>query len=350
MIDSRRHRELFILLGVACFVILIAGLREAGEVILPTIMAMFLALLCIPPMRRLQRHGVPAGVAIAIVMVGASLLVLLVLAVIGRSITQFQAQIPFYQERMDLLVGQAVTWLADKGVAVDPDKLVGSIDSSAILRLASDTAKGVLGALSNVLLVILTMIFMLIEGDSLVAKLRRALGNPDADLSDFSTGAQRVQKYLAIKAWVSLGTGFLVWLLCLVVGVDFPLLWALVAFLFNFVPNIGSVIAAVPAVMLALVQHGAGRAAVVAMGYFAINMVIGNMLEPRLMGRRLGLSTLVVFLSLIFWNWVWGPVGMLLSVPLTVIVKILLEHSEDLEWIAVLLGPGDDEPGKWAHD
>lgn len=349
MIDSRQHRELFILFGVACFVILIAGLREAGEIIVPTIMAMFLALLCIPPMRRLQSHGVPTGLAIAIVMVGASLLVLLVLAVIGRSITQFQTQIPFYQERMDLLLGDAVNWLANKGIEVDPEKLVGSFDSSAILRLVSDTAMGVLGALSNLLLVILTIIFMLVEGASLPAKMRRALGDPEADLSGFDLGAQRVQKYLAIKAWVSLGTAGLVWLLCFVAGVDFPLLWALVAFLFNFVPNIGSVIAAVPAIMLALVQFGVGRAAIVGAGYIAINMVIGNALEPRLLGRRLGLSTLVVFLSLLFWNWVWGPVGMLLSVPLTVIVKILLEHSDSLKWVAVLLGPGDDEPGKWAH-
>jgi hypothetical protein len=130
--------------------------------------------------------------------------------------------------------------------------------------------------------------------------------------------------------------------LCLALGVDFPFLWGLLAFFLNFVPNIGSVMASLPPILMALIQHGPGRALLVMLGYVVINMVIGNMLEPRLMGRRLGLSTLVVFLSLLFWGWVWGPIGMLLSVPLTVVLKILLEHSEDFRWLAVLLGPGGE--------
>ena len=115
------------------------------------------------------------------------------------------------------------------------------------------------------------------------------------------------------------------------------LLWGLVAFLLNYVPNLGSIIAAVPAVLLALVQYGVGHALLVLMGYVAVNMLLGNLLEPVLMGRRLGLSTLVVFLSLVFWGWVWGPVGMLLSVPLTMIAKIFLENTRDLAWLAVML-------------
>ena len=342
-----RHRELLILIGAACFVILVAGLREAGPIILPAMVALFLSLLCLPPMRRLQQHGVPAGVSIAIVVLGASLIVIVILAVIGRSINQFQSQIPFYQERLNLLLAGALAWLTEHGVQIDSKKLLGSIDSSAILRLVSDTASGILAALSNFLLVILTMVFMLIEADSLSGKLRESMGNPEADLSEFTTAADRVYKYLAIKAWISLGTGALVGILCALVGIDFPLLWAMVAFLFNFVPNIGSIIAAVPAIMLALIQYGPGRAAIIAIGFVAINMAIGNALEPRLMGRRLGLSTLVVFLSMLFWGWIWGPVGMLLSVPLTVIVKIVLEHSDDFRWLAVMLGPGDEDQGHW---
>ncbi len=336
------HRGLRVIIGLAAFIVAVAGLKAAGQLVLPTMMALFLSLLCVPPMRRLESYGVPSLLAVILVVTAATLLVFLVLAVIGRSITHFQDQLPFYQKRLDHMVGDAISWLEARGIEVDPDELTASIDSGAILRLVGDTASGLLGALSNLFLVILTMIFMLLEAQTMPGKLRSAIGDPDADLSEFGNAALQVQKYLAIKAYVSLATAVLIALWCWICGVDFPLLWALVAFLFNFVPNIGSIIAAIPAVLLALVQFGLIRATIVGAGYMAVNMVIGNIIEPRLMGRRLGLSTLVVFLSMLFWGWVWGPVGMLLSVPLTVIVKILCEHSDDFRWVAIMLGPGDD--------
>ena len=136
--------------------------------------------------------------------------------------------------------------------------------------------------------------------------------------------------------------GVAVWLWLWLLGVDYPILWSLLAFLLNYVPNIGSIIAAVPAVLLALVQLGPGSALWAAAGYLATNVVFGNILEPRFMGRGVGLSPLVVFLSLIFWGWVLGPVGMFLSVPLTITAKIALAASDDTRWAAVLLGTGEE--------
>ena len=107
----------------------------------------------------------------------------------------------------------------------------------------------------------------------------------------------------------------------------------------NYVPNIGSIFAAIPGVLTALVQFSALKAGYAAAGYIGINLLVGSVIEPRFMGRGLGMSTLVVFLSLVFWGWVLGPVGMLLSVPLTMILRIALEGNEDTRWIAVLLGP-----------
>ena len=344
MQEGKQHRGLRIVLGLAGFVLLVAGFRAAAELILPILAALFLALLAIPPMRRLERHRVPSALAMAIVVTAATMVVLLVSIVIGRSITEFQDALPFYQDRLNEIFVDAVAWLSGRGVEIDTATIISRLDSGSIMRLVGNTASGLLAALSNVVLVMLTMVFMLLEAQSLPGKIRAALGNPDADLSGFSTAAQRVQKYLAIKAGMSMATGLLVGILCAAFGVDFPLLWALIAFLFNFVPNIGSIIAAVPAVLLTLIMYGPGRALIVGLGYLAINMVLGNIIEPRLMGRRLGLSTLVVFLSMLFWGWVWGPLGMLLSVPLTVILKILLEHSGDFRWLSVLLGPGDEPP------
>ena len=150
-----------------------------------------------------------------------------------------------------------------------------------------------------------------------------------------------VKEYLAIKTLVSMGTGGVITLWLYILGVDHYMLWGVVAFLLNYIPNIGSIIAAVPAVLLALVQLGAPAAGLTGLGYIVVNTVMGNMVEPRYMGKGLGLSTLVVFLSLVFWGWLLGTVGMLLSVPLTMILKIALEYNPDTRWLALLLS-GDD--------
>ena len=148
-----------------------------------------------------------------------------------------------------------------------------------------------------------------------------------------------MKQYLVIKTLVSLVTGILVAVWLAILGVNFPLLWGLLAFLLNYIPNIGSILAAIPASLLALVQISLGAALLVVLGFLVINVVMGNVIEPRWTGRGVGLSPLVVFFSLIFWGWVLGPMGLILSVPLTVTVKIALESSEETRWVAVLLGP-----------
>jgi predicted PurR-regulated permease PerM len=131
-----------------------------------------------------------------------------------------------------------------------------------------------------------------------------------------------------------------------IIGVDFPILWGLLAFLLNYIPSIGSIIAAIPAVLLALIQLGIGEALFAGLGYLVVNFVMGNIIEPRFMGSSLGISTLVVFLSLVFWGWVFGPIGMLLSVPLTMSIKIALDSKENTLWLSTLLSSGIPSPVK----
>ncbi len=150
--------------------------------------------------------------------------------------------------------------------------------------------------------------------------------------------AEEIKRYMAIKTVISLLTGVFIGFWLWMLGVDYPLMWGLLAFLLNYVPNIGSFIAAIPAVLLAFVQLGLIKAGLTGLGFVVVNVVFGNVIEPRFMGKGLGLSTLVVFLSLVFWGWVLGPVGMLLSVPITMTIKIALEASEETRWIAILLG------------
>lgn len=338
------HKGVRALVCAAAIVIVIAGLKAAASFLLPIIFALFLSLLCIPPMRRLCKMGLPDWLALVVVMLIATIFVGIVSVVVGKSAAKFKGNVDEYAAKLDIIVIDSTDWLQSVGVDVEPEEITEKINSRAIMDLAAKVAGALVSVLSDFFLVILTMIFMLFEASGFPRKLRLALGDEDADLSQWALVSERIQKYLAIKAWVSLATAALVIIMCLVLGVDFPILWGLLAFLFNFVPNIGSIIAAIPACLLALVQLGAGSMLALAVGYAIINIVIGNFIEPKLMGRRLGLSTLVVFLSLLFWGWIWGPLGMLLSVPLTVILKIALEHSADFRWLAILLGPSDDEP------
>ncbi len=155
--------------------------------------------------------------------------------------------------------------------------------------------------------------------------------------------ASKIKHYMVLKSLMSLATGFLVWVTLWLFGLDYAVLWGVLAFFLNFVPNIGSLLAAIPAVLLAVVQLGFAQAIWIALAYVTINTVIGSVIETKMMGKGLGLSTLVVFLSLIFWGWLLGPVGMLLSIPLTIMAKIACEGWSSTAWIAVMLGSGEEE-------
>jgi len=323
-----------------------AGLRAGEAFFLPLLMALFLSILCMPPLRWMRRLGLPEWVAVTLVVGGAALAVLAVAVVVGGTIQSFYEELPTYRARLDGIVQGVLSWLQSKGVDISAEDLSAKINTGAILDLTGSTAASIVSAFSNVVLVLLLMAFMLFELSGGQRRLRRALGNPDADLGYLSRGAAEVQRYLAVKSAMSLLNACVAIGVCVAFDVDFPLLWGLFAFLFNFVPNIGSVLAGIPPVLLALVQHGPARAALVASVYVLLDVLSGNVLEPKILGKRLGLSPLVVMLSLVFWGWMWGPVGMLLSVPITSVVKIMLEHSEDLRWVAVLLGSDDDRaPG-----
>ena len=212
-----------------------------------------------------------------------------------------------------------------------------------------DLAGGIFSALSSVLtngfLILLTVVFILLEVSDLPKKLRIVLKNPERSLSTIEKFSQDAKRYLVIKTLISAATGLAIWLWLLILGVDYPVLWGTLAFLLNYVPNIGSIIAALPAVLLALVQLGVGSALLTTLGFVVVNTVLGNLIEPKLMGKGLSLSTLVVFLSMVFWGWILGPIGMILSVPMTSLVKIALESYEETRGLAFMLG--SDTESEW---
>ena len=323
---------------VASLVVVIAGLRAAAPILLPFLVSLFLAVISLPLMIWLQRLRVPTPIAVTCTVLADAAVLGALMFVIGQAVNEFTTAAPRYQERFQELASTSLSVLANLGVPTDQWVTLEIVNPGSVIDLLGTTLRSITTFLSNTFLVLLTMIFILFEAAGFSRKLSAAFGARMADFDRLGTVTQQVQRYLVIKTLVSLGTGILVSVWVAVLGLGFPLLWGLVAFILNFIPNLGSILAALPPVALALVQFGPGRAVVLAVGYLAINIVLANVIEPNLMGRRLGLSTLVVFLSLVFWGWVWGPIGMLLSVPLTMVVKISLENTEDLRWVGVMLG------------
>lgn len=328
-------RTLFI---VAALVVVVAGMRVASPIIVPFLVSVFIAVVSAPALRWLQGKGLPMWLALGLVVVGIALVGLGLVALIGGSVNDLSQKIPDYRDQLLALKQRSLEWLEEHGVHVKQQVEQDGLDPTALFGFLTSTVNSLSGVFGNIFFILLTVVFLLIEASTLPAKLLAMPGNTEARRRRLEQITDDIRRYMVIKTWVSLLTGGLVTLLLLLLGVDYALMWGLLAFILNFVPNIGSLIAAIPAVLLTLLELGVAPAIYAALGYLAINSVVGNIVEPRMMGRGLGLSTLVVFISLVFWGWVLGPVGMVLSVPLTMIVKIYLESSESTRWIAILLG------------
>lgn len=367
------------LITIAAFVIVVAGMRAAVSIIVPFLMAVFLAIISTPALFWLKNKGFSTGIAILLVSLVILLGGILVGTVLTTSIADFTHDLPQYANKMDKdlkdLEQKWNTWLdeqrekfrrdgGDKNnleqtnstaettppvAAIEPTPLESPPDSEPSPSLiqfdagtAIDLMRNLLAQLGNILtdgfLIYLTAVFILLEASILPGKIKAAMKNSPDTFDNLATVSDDVKKYLAMKTAISFATGIIITVWLTILGVKYPLVWGLIAFLLNFVPNIGSIIAAVPACALAFIQLGVGPAVLAASGYIVVNIVIGNFIEPRLMGQRLGLSTLVVFLSLVFWGWVLGPMGMLLSVPLTMTLKIALQSHPDTRTFALLLG------------
>ncbi len=333
-----RPRAASALITFAAFVVVIAGLRASEPIVVPFLLSVFLAIISTPPLFWLEKRGLPKWLAMLVVIAAIIAVAIGITALLGNSINNFSRDIPFYKTRIKEQFGGLVSWLSAHGVQVTRDQVLSYVNPGKAIELVGEIFNGFGGVLANAFLIFLTVIFILFEAHSFPRKIRTAIDDPEKKLERFEQFTQNLMRYLAIKTLTSLGTGICIGVWLWILGVEYPVLWGLLAFLLNYVPNIGSIIAAVPALLLTVVQLGPLSALWVAVGYVVVNVVFGNVVEPRMMGRGLGLSTLVVFLSLVFWGWVLGPVGMLLSVPLTMTLKIALDGSEETRWIAVMLG------------
>ena len=356
MQDLRASGARFLLNG-ACLVIVVAGLREASSLFLPFAIALFLSILSMPVLSKIRsKTPIPDFLAVLITLglIGALFSGLILLGV--RAISDLQMYLPEYRESISNLYSVWIDGLSARfGFPIQEYLTLEFFDPGVAVDFFGKTAASVLGFLTNTFLVLLIMGFILAEATifppkfKVISEMRSGMSlggdtnNKGPQQSRLTKIATEVQEYLAIKTLISLATGLLIAIATWWIGLDFPVLLGLIGFAMNYIPTVGSILAAFPAILLSLVQFGTLTSfGLVVLAYFGINVVFGNLVEPNLLGRRLGLSTLVVVLSLLVWAWIWGPVGALLAVPLTMVVKIMLENTEDLRWVAILL---DKSPG-----
>ncbi|SNZ06751.1 Predicted PurR-regulated permease PerM [Persephonella hydrogeniphila] len=331
-----RYKISIILVSLASIVVIIAGLKAAQDIVVQFLLALFFAVMFLPIFKFFVSKKIPKWLSLIFVLfINLAFIYLLSLTVI-TSVNELRDNLSEYQQKLNIYINESYKILKLLGISIPENISLDILNPNVILQFLSNSLLSFGNILANALFIIILVVFILLESDIFAEKLKVISKGKKAKalVDEFF---ESVIEYMKIKTVMSALTGFMAWIFLFILGVDFSLLWGILAFLLNYIPTIGSIIAAVPPVIIALIDGGIGYAIAVSVWYLAINMVIGNILEPKFMGKGVGLSPLVVLLSLVFWGWVLGTVGMFLSIPLTIIAKMAFELRDETRWIAVLM-------------
>lgn len=323
-----------IIMGV---IIALSAIKESRSIVNMILLAMLLTSISLAPLDWLKKKGVNSTIATIIIILLVIVLVGLTGMVIGSSANNFINKLPFYVEKFDEVWAGVTEWLAKFGLIEKGTNPLQEINPGKVLPIAGTFFAGFGNVMAESLIVFILFIFMIFEAETFGKKMAHI--SPDSS-GNVQMTASRLRRYFGIKTLTSLATGISITIALLILGVDFPVLWGFLAFLLNFIPSIGSFIAAIPAVILAFVQLGPLGALITIIVYFVINTVIGSIVEPQLMGKNLGISPLIVFVAMIFFGYILGPIGMLIATPLAIVIKILLDSRDVTKSLGVMLGDG----------
>ncbi len=328
-------------LGIIALVVCFVVIQTLKPVLMPVVFAWVLSAMLAPLVRTLAKWRVPYGLGVALAIVFTVLVFFEAGILLNELVSSFVAKYPEYSERLTTFLKFVYAKLPAQAVEVltafDWQTRVGKIVMSLSSLLISLS--------STVVMILIITAFLLVEQRDFGVKLESAFPDRIADkIGDVIGGITRqVSRYLLLQFVISLATGVCVWLALWAIGVEFAPTWGILAFVLNFIPTIGSIIASIPPVLIALAQHAPHsywQAVVAAIAMLAIQMTIGNVISPRVMGDHLNLSPVAVLVSLLFWSWLWGPAGALLSVPITAAIKIVCDNIAPLAPVGVLLGSG----------
>lgn len=337
---GKKPRRNKLLIHWAAVFIIIGGLKMASVLVTPLLLALFFSIVSSQPIAYLQRKGWPKWVSITSVMILFLGLSFVLGGILGNSIARFTQNLPELNNNLDHSFKQMVSLASASGFSLKGVDLIAAMDPGKIMDFTASTLNELGNIVGHFFLIFLLAFFMLIEMDDYAVKYRVILGfnKKTKKLLNIHRIVRNIRAYLAIKTATSLITGLLIFTGLKIIGVDYAFVWALLAFLLNFIPNIGSFLAAIPVLLFVGVTSSGIDFFWTTLLYLTVNIAIGSFIEPRVMGQGMGLSTLIVIVSLVFWGWVLGPIGMFLSVPLTMTLKIILNSFPETQWLAILLG------------
>jgi predicted PurR-regulated permease PerM len=323
--------------------IIIGGIKVTSHIILPLLLAIFISLMLLQPVHWLQAKKVPKNLAIILVLILFMALFYVLGDLLGSSLSHFSDNLPAYKMKLMEIVDANKDTFKKFGIDLNDGKTFNAKPGAIMnfLLLGLDQAKQFI---AEFFLIMLLTLFFLFELDSFPVKFNamfNRIGSKKASIN-LNKIILKLRRYLGIKSITSFATGLLIYLFLMIMGVKYAILWGMIAFLLNYIPNIGSLIAAIPAVIFAGIQLGGGALLYTGIVYLLVNFIIGSLLEPRIMGKGMGLSTAVILISLMFWGWLFGPIGMFLSVPLTMVLKVFLEANEDSRYFAILIGTEEE--------
>ena len=319
----------------ASIVVIIAGMKAMSNLILIILMALFITAISLSPFLWLKKKKVPEIFSLIIVILLIFGVLYTFSLLLASSVSGFKEKLPFYEERFGVLWMSIHQWLVELGLIDQNGSLMNLVKSTNLMKSSGGAVAGLGKLLSDPFLVLFVYIFMMLEVSIFGQKMK--LISPGT-LGGMQIIITNIKRYFSIKLLTSFFTGLFIYIGLLFIGVDFPLLWGLIAFILNFIPSIGSIFAAIPAVLLAFLQLDPFSGLMTGVLYLIVNMLIGSIIEPPLMGRNLGLSPLIVFLSLLIWGFILGPVGMLISAPLTMIMKIIFDHRQQTSAVGIIIG------------
>ena len=332
-----------VLMGVASLIIIVAGLKAMADLLSPILLSLFIVLVSNPIMVWLHRRGLPKWLAYTLVVVGVMIIGFIFLLFFAVSVAQLTRALPTYQALIDARIAGFQTWLTQYDLQLEDVFQLQWFNPDNIFNTLLAFVAALLGAMSDVGLTLLIFIYMLASAAGFALRLNQGLAHDLPSLQRCRDFASSTSTYLLIKSWLGAIVALLQVILMWILGVDFAILWGVLSFLFNFVPNIGFYLAMIPPVVITLIKFGVGKTIILIVGYTVINNLFDIVVAPRYLGEGLDLSTLVAFLAVVFWAWVLGPIGAFMALPLTVMVKkLVLESFDDTQLLAKLMSSGTE--------
>lgn len=322
---------------MACIVVIIAGVKIASEIVIVLFLAIFISSIISTLIKILDKRHIPKLISYLLVLGFFTLISLLLAYIVNISLKDFITNLPTYEEKLQQTIVNIISLAENYGYSIDKKTILDALNLNSFFGITTNLIGSIGTFLSKFLLIIIGIGFILAESKSFEKKLKILFRKESDKIEHFNLFSNNIQKYFLVKTATSFLTGFLVAITLIFFDISYPILWGVIAMLFNFIPVVGSIIAAVPAILLSFLTSDLNTTLILIVLYLAINIFISNIIEPKFMGKELGLSPLVIFFSLILWGWVLGIVGMFLAVPITMTLKIAFDSNKTTKWISLLM-------------